>query len=106
MTHHEAHTERDHDQHSGDADRQPSDATGPAGHAADVERKAAGLDADGGADGGADGARTDDGEIDDGMGADAADDVAGEDEAIPGLDDDPLARAHDSSANESSAHDS
>jgi len=34
------------------------------------------------------------GEIDDGMGANAPDDVAGEDEAVPGLDDDPLARAN------------
>ena len=35
-----------------------------------------------------------DGEIDDGMGANAPDDVAGEDEAVPGLDGDPLARAN------------
>lgn len=72
-----------------DTDYTPTDVTpdapthaesGPAGAAADGDKTEAELDLDLA--------------IDDGMGPDAPDDVAGEDEAVPDLDDDPLARAN------------
>jgi len=90
MTHHNGDTDdHEHTDHldgtngangTDGTDPQRSEAAGPAGRAADAERTAGGLDTEG--------------TVDDGMGADAPADAAGEDEPVPGIDDDPRARAH------------